>query len=79
MKEVRTYTYTVLLDHNEAGGFVASCLALPSVVAEGETVEEAVAMARDAIQGYLTSLQKDGLPVPIEQGSTLFPVKIDLP
>jgi predicted RNase H-like HicB family nuclease len=33
-------------------------------VTYGETVEEAQAMAAEAIECYLESLQKDGLPLP---------------
>jgi predicted RNase H-like HicB family nuclease len=33
-------------------------------VTYGETLEEARAMAADAIEGYLECLQEDGLPLP---------------
>ena len=58
-----TYTYTVILEPEPEGGYVVHCPSLPGVVTEGETVEEALAMARDAIAGYLESLRKDGLPI----------------
>jgi len=58
------YSYTVLFEPAEEGGFVVTCPALPGVVTQGETLEEARAMAEDAIRGYLESLQKDGLPIP---------------
>ena len=38
--------------------------ALPSLVTEGETLEEARLMVQDAIRGYIESLQKDHLPIP---------------
>ena len=44
-----TYTYTVILEPEPEGGYVVHCPSLPGVVTEGETVEEALAMARDAI------------------------------
>lgn len=75
----QTYTYTIVLDRDpDAGGYVATCPALPGVVTEGETVEETLAMARDAVQGYLESLQKDGLPVPIEQEPIVSPITVHL-
>ncbi|HEY1613100.1 MAG TPA: type II toxin-antitoxin system HicB family antitoxin [Rhizomicrobium sp.] len=61
----------------EAGGFVATCPALPGVVTEGETVEETFDMARDAIRGYLESLQMDGLPVPVERAPIFSPITVD--
>jgi len=38
--------------------------ALPGLVTEGDTLEEAREMARHAIRAYLESLRKDGLPLP---------------
>lgn len=60
------YRYTVLFEPVEEGGYVVTCPALPGLVTEGETLEEARAMAADAIRGYLESLAKDGLPIPPE-------------
>jgi predicted RNase H-like HicB family nuclease len=42
-------------------------------VLQRETVEEALVMIKDAIQGYITSLQKHGEPVPpsLEERVTL--------
>jgi antitoxin HicB len=58
------YHYTVFLEPAEEGGFVVTCPALPGLVTEGDTFEDARAMAADAIRGYLESLLKDGLPLP---------------
>jgi predicted RNase H-like HicB family nuclease len=44
--------YTVLFEPAEEGGFVATCPALPGPVTEGETLEEAREMVKDAIRGY---------------------------
>jgi antitoxin HicB len=57
-------TFTALLDPAEEGGYVVTCAELPGLVTEGDTLEEAKDMARDAIQGYLEGLAKDGVPVP---------------
>lgn len=56
--------YTVLFEPAEEGGFVATCPALPGLVTEGDTLEEAREMVKDAIRGYLESLAMDGLPAP---------------
>ncbi len=58
------HSYTVLFEPAEEGGFVVTCPALPGLVTEGDTMEEAREMARDAIRGYLESLHKDHLPMP---------------
>ncbi len=74
-----TYTYTIILEPDVDGGYAVHCPALPGVVTEGETVEEALAMARDAITGYLESLRKDGLPIPEERGALMSPLTVALP
>ena len=69
------YTYTVLLEPAEEGGYVAFCPALPGLVTEGDTYEEAHERVIEAIEGYLGSLLKDGLPIPPDKKITLEPVK----
>lgn len=58
------YTYTVLLQPEPEGGFTVTCPSLPGLVTYGETLDEARAMAAEAIGCYLESLRKDGLPLP---------------
>ena len=43
--------------------------ALPGLVTEGDTLEDARDMSRDAIRAYLESLIKDGEPVPDEEST----------
>lgn len=57
-------TYTVVLLHEEVGGFSVSVPALPGCHTQGETVPECVDMAREAIRGYVRSLLKHGEPIP---------------
>ena len=56
--------FLVYLEPAEDGGYIVSCPQLPGCVTQGETVDEALAMIKDAIQGYITSLKKHGEPVP---------------
>jgi predicted RNase H-like HicB family nuclease len=58
------YTYTVLLQPEPEGGFTVTCPVLPGLVTYGENLAEARAMAAEAIECYLESLQKDRLPLP---------------
>jgi predicted RNase H-like HicB family nuclease len=37
---------------------------LPSIATQGETIEEALANAEEAIAGYLDVMRDDGLPFP---------------
>ena len=44
------YRYTMVFEPAEEGGYVVTVPALPGVVTEGDTLEEARAMAKDAIR-----------------------------
>ena len=56
--------FLVYVEPAEEGGYIVSCPQLPGCVTQGESVEEALAMIRDAIQGYIASLQKHGETCP---------------
>ena len=58
------WRFIVYLEPAEEGGCVVSVPALPGCVTQGETREEALEMARDAIAAYLASLAKHGEPLP---------------
>lgn len=75
MPSTQEYEFTVLFEPAEEGGYVATCPSLPGLVTEGDTLEEARTMARDAIRAYLESLQKDGLPIPPDKRIPNEPVK----
>ena len=63
---MREYTYTLKIEPAEEGGFNVFVPALPGCFTQGETFEDAVAMAKDAIRCYLEALIKRGEPVPEE-------------
>ncbi|HEU5438980.1 MAG TPA: type II toxin-antitoxin system HicB family antitoxin [Ktedonobacterales bacterium] len=61
------YHYTILLHPDvEEGGYTVTVPALPGCVTQGETLEEAITMARDAIRLHIEGLLADGEPVPQE-------------
>ena len=62
-----TYTFTMLFEPAEEGGFVVTCPALPGLVTEGDTMEEARSMAEDALRLYLETLIEDGMPIPSDK------------
>ena len=67
---MRVLNYKVILTPDETGGYVVTCPALPGLVTEGDTLEEARKMAADAIRCYPESLQKDGEPIPADESIT---------
>lgn len=60
-------SYTILLwpDLDE-GGFTVTVPSMPGCVTEGDTLDEALDNARDAIETYLEGLIKHGEPIPDE-------------
>lgn len=63
---MKVLNYTVLMTPDETGGYVVTCPALPGLVTEGDTLEEARDMAEKAILCYLEGLQKAGEPIPAD-------------
>jgi predicted RNase H-like HicB family nuclease len=60
--------YTVVLEKDENGTYVATVPALPGCISEGETIEEALINIKDPIQGYIEDLiaDKEEIPKDIE-------------
>lgn len=57
--------FTVVLEPDpEQAGYTVLVPALPGCVTEGDTVEEDMAHAKEAIPGYLEALVKEGTPIP---------------
>jgi len=73
------YRYTVIFEPAEEGGYVVKCPALPGLVTEGDTLEEARAMAEDAIRGYIESLRKDHLPIPADKDPMKEEIRVLVP
>ena len=62
--------YTVILHRAEEGGYWVEVPALPGCFSQGETVEEALANVREAIESHLIALKEDGEEIP-EEGEIL--------
>ena len=59
--------YTIILDPDtEEGGYTVTVPALPGCITQGETVEQCIERAKEAIQGYIESLEAAGEPIPEE-------------
>lgn len=64
----RDGSYTIILDPDpDDGGYTVTVPALRGVVTQGETLEDAIAMAREAIQCHIDGLLADGEHVPEER------------
>jgi antitoxin HicB len=56
--------FDVMIVAEPEGGYSVFVPELPNVATQGETIEEARANAREAIDGYLEVVRDDGLPIP---------------
>lgn len=57
----------VLVYPGEDGFWIAECPSLPGCVSQGKTKEDAISNIREAIDGYILTLQEDRLPVPFDR------------
>jgi predicted RNase H-like HicB family nuclease len=60
--------YTVVLEREQDGGYVASVPALPGCVSQGNTRAEALSNIREAIELYVADCRDAGDPIPTEAG-----------
>ncbi|MBI2863200.1 MAG: type II toxin-antitoxin system HicB family antitoxin [Chloroflexi bacterium] len=74
MKE-RRYTI-VLIPEPEEGGYSVIVPALPGCVTQGDTIEEAIEMAKDAIAGWIAVAEEHGEVVPEEDEALTAVVKV---
>jgi predicted RNase H-like HicB family nuclease len=56
--------YLCIFRPEPEGGFTVTCPKLPPVASYGETLEEAQANAREAIELCLEVMREDGEPIP---------------
>ncbi len=78
VKVKKVLKYTAIFEPAEEGGYVVYVPSLPGCVTEGDSLEEAMEMVKDAILGYITSLRKHNEAIPEERGPSLVGV-IDIP
>lgn len=69
------YSYTAYFEPNEEGGYSVVFPAIPEIITFGSTLEEAKAMAADALRCHLEGLVKDGEPLPQAKQVVGHPVK----
>ncbi len=58
------YEFTVIIERDEDGVYIAFCPALQGCHTEGDTEEEAREMIKDAIGLYVDYLREQGEPIP---------------
>jgi predicted RNase H-like HicB family nuclease len=57
----------IVMYPGEDGYWVIECPSLPGCISQGRTKKEAIENIKEAINGYISALEEDGLPVPEER------------
>jgi predicted RNase H-like HicB family nuclease len=65
----KEFGYRIIFRPEPEGGFTVTVPALPGCVTYRETLEEARAMAKEAIELYLISWEKHGDPITDDAGT----------
>ena len=60
------YVFSVVLEPQEEGGFTVLVPALPEVVTEGDSEEEALTNAEEAIRAILAYRRDHGIAIPAD-------------
>lgn len=68
--------YTVILEQEPDGGYVATVPALPGCVSQGDTREETLKNVQEAIELYVEDCRDAGDPVPTEAGREYVEVRV---
>ncbi|MGH7813328.1 MAG: type II toxin-antitoxin system HicB family antitoxin [Candidatus Binataceae bacterium] len=65
---MQIYDFKIFLEPDETGGYVAVCPALPGCYSQGETVAEALANVKEAIELCIEDMRERGEPIPDPSG-----------
>ncbi len=64
IREIVARPYRKIITGDDIEGYLAEAPELPGCVTAGETVEDAAAMLRDAMEGWVESALLAGEPIP---------------
>ncbi|MCT8337601.1 type II toxin-antitoxin system HicB family antitoxin [Methanoculleus sp. Afa-1] len=76
---MRSLNYQIFLRKEPEGGYTVIVPSLPGCVTYGETVDEAIAMAREAIELYIEGMLARGEEVPTEEGLLEYTLTVEVP
>jgi len=74
---MRILNYRILLRKEPEGGYTVLVPSLPGCVTYGDTIEQAIEMAREAIDLYLESLKAHGEEIPTEESTLEYTLTVE--
>ena len=69
--------YRILLRKEPEGGYTVTVPTLQGCVTYGDSIEDAISNAKEAIELYLESLREHGEPIPTEEGTLEYMVAVE--
>jgi predicted RNase H-like HicB family nuclease len=72
-----TLSYRVLLRREPEGGYTVIVPSLPGCITYGDTIEEAIKMAKEAIELYIESLHDHNEEIPTEEETLEYTVMVE--
>jgi len=70
-------TYRIVLRKEPEGVYTALVPSLPGCITWGQTVEEALEMAKDAITGYINVLREEGEIIPDDNDTLEYSLQLN--
>ena len=74
---MKLLSYRILLRKEPEGGYTVIVPSLPGCVTFGDTIEQAIEMAREAIELYVESLKEHGEEVPTEERTLEYTLTVE--
>lgn len=74
---MKQFTYRVLLNKEPEGGYTVTVPTLPGCITYGENIDEAIAMAKEAIELYIESLVEHNEPIPDESNTLEYAITLE--
>ena len=74
---MKVLSYRILLRQEPEGGYTVIVPSLPGCITYGDTVEEAIEMAKEAIGLYIESLKAHGEEIPTEERTLEYTLTVE--
>jgi antitoxin HicB len=74
---MKILNYKILLKKEPEGGFTVLVPSLPGCITYGNTIDEAIEKAKEAIELYIESLKAHGEDIPTEENLLEYTLSVD--
>jgi len=74
---MKVMSYRVMLRNEPEGGYTVIVPSLPGCVTYGETIEQAIEMAKEAIELYIESLKEHNEEIPTEEKTLEYTLMVE--